>query len=104
MKKSSAVTLTLMASMTLVSCRSRRCIDPAGRTVADSFCSGPAVLPGYHWVYIGGGRTFIGTRSGSSSAPAEGVSRGGFGAHGESGTGAHASSGAHGSAGGHAGS
>jgi hypothetical protein len=101
-KKSSAVTLTLMASMALASCRTRRCVDPVGNTVADSFCGGAVVLPGYHWVYTSGSRTYIGARSGSSSAPAQGVSRGGFGAHGEAGSGSHASSGAHGSAGGHA--
>ena len=97
MKKSRSITLTLMASMALVSCgRSRRCVDPAGQPAPDALCSGPVVRPGYHWVYISGGRsTFVhstgGVRSGSSSS--DGVSHGGFGSTGAS----HAS----GSSGGH---
>jgi hypothetical protein len=97
MKKSRSITLTLMASMALVSCgRSRRCVDAAGQTASDALCTGPAVRPGYHWLYFSSGRsTFVhgssGVRSGSSSS--DGVSRGGFGSTGAS----HAS----GSAGGH---
>ena len=84
MKKSSSVTLTLMASMALVACGpGRRCIDPAGQVAPDSFCTGPVVYPGYHWVYSGSRTTYIrstGVRSGSQ--PSSGVSRGGFGSTG----------------------
>jgi hypothetical protein len=89
-KKSVSIHLTLMASMALVSCgRSRRCVDPAGQVVPDAMCAGPVVRPGYHWLYVAG-RSVTRFSTGSphgASAPADGVSRGGFGAHGE----AHAS-------------
>ncbi|MCA1582736.1 MAG: hypothetical protein LC796_15365 [Acidobacteria bacterium] len=103
MKKSSSITLTLMASMALVSCgQSRRCADPAGQIVPDSMCRGPAIIPGYHWIY--GGRAGMTSRTGSgvrggTSGSESGVSRGGFGAHGEGSSGAHASSGGHASGG-----
>ncbi|MEP6801513.1 MAG: hypothetical protein ABJC07_06225 [Acidobacteriota bacterium] len=94
MKKSSSITLTLMASMALVSCgQSRRCADPTGRVVPDSMCRGPVVIPGYHW--IGGGRSGWSSRSStgihSGSSSSDGVSRGGFGAHGEGSSSGHAS-------------
>ncbi|MEO8191109.1 MAG: hypothetical protein ABI682_12270 [Acidobacteriota bacterium] len=102
MKKSSSITLTLMASMALVSCgQSRRCVDPTGRPVPDSMCRGTAIIPGYHW--IGGGigstsRSSTGVHGGTSTSG--GVSRGGFGAHGEASSGGHASSSSGGSHGG----
>jgi hypothetical protein len=91
-KKSASIRLTLVVSMTLVSCgQGRRCADPTGRIVPDSMCSGPAVLPGYHWVSAGrsavtGGRIYSG-RGSSGTGTSSGVSRGGFGAHGTSGVG-----------------
>ncbi|MDQ2870604.1 MAG: hypothetical protein M3S32_07675 [Acidobacteriota bacterium] len=104
MKKTSSITLTLMASMAIVSCgQSRRCADPAGQTVPDSMCRGPVIIPGYHWIY--GGRSGITSRTRSglhtgTSGSESGVSRGGFGAHGgEGSSGAHASSGGHASGG-----
>lgn len=74
-----------MASMALVACGpSRRCIDPAGQVAPDSFCAGPVIRPGYHWVYSGSRATTgirsTGVRSGSQ--PSSGVSRGGFGSTG----------------------
>ena len=97
MKKSASITLTLMASMALVACgRSRRCVDAAGLTVSDTLCSGPAVQPGYHWLYVTGHSTVIrsGTGVHSGASTSDGVSRGGFGSTGAS----HASgsAGAHG--------
>ncbi|HXM78879.1 MAG TPA: hypothetical protein VOA00_06565 [Thermoanaerobaculia bacterium] len=94
MKKSASIRLTLVVSMTLVSCgQGRRCADPTGRIVPDSMCSGPAVLPGYHWVAAGrsavtGGRIYSGRGTSGTSGTSSGVSRGGFGAHGSSGVGA----------------
>jgi hypothetical protein len=93
-KKSASIRLTLVVSMALVSCgQGRRCADPTGRIVPDAMCSGPTVLPGYHWVSaarsgVGVGRTFSGHPSSGTSG---GVSRGGFGAHGSAG--GHGSSG-----------
>ena len=89
MKKSPSITLTLMASMALVACGpGRRCVDPAGQTAPDNMCSGPHVLPGYHWIVLSSGARFVRSGTGVSSAPATGgVSRGGFGSTG----GGHAS-------------
>jgi hypothetical protein len=90
-KKSTSVTLTLMASMSLVSCGpSRRCVDPAGLTAPDAMCTGPTVLPGYHWVIVSrSSSTVFHTGSGvhGGSSTADGVSRGGIGSTGS----AHAS-------------
>jgi hypothetical protein len=83
-KKSSSVTLTIMASMALVACGpGRRCVDPAGQTAPDTMCQGPGVLPGYHWVVLSSGARFFRSGSGVSSAPSTGgVSRGGIGSTG----------------------
>lgn len=89
MKKSASIRLTLVLSMAVVSCgQGRRCADPTGRIVPDAMCSGPAVLPGYHWISAGssavrGGHTTFSGRGGTSGTSG-GVSRGGFGAHGGS--------------------
>lgn len=89
-KKSASIHLTLMASMALVACgRSRRCADPAGQIVPDAMCAGPVVRPGYHWIVLSGARPatrFVPGVIHGAPAPADGVSRGGFGAHGEAGS------------------
>jgi len=105
-KKSAAVRLTLMASMTIVACRQdsgRQCVDWDSKVVPDALCSDSdrTPVPGtarayYHWFYFGGSRG--GARVSAPHATGEGagahgsVSRGGFGssagAHGSSGVGA----------------
>lgn len=97
MKKSSSITLTLMASMALVSCgQSRRCVNAAGQPAPDMMCTGPVVQPGYHWIILGSRSIFHSSPGTHSSSPSTGgVSRGGIGSTGSS----HSSgaSGAHGS-------
>ena len=91
-KKSAAVSLTLMASMALVACGpSRRCVDAAGNPAPDMMCQGAHVSPGYHWIVVTGGTRWYHsfTSSHSSSPSSSGVSRGGFGSTG----GSHASGG-----------
>jgi hypothetical protein len=103
-KKSAAVRLTLMTSMTIVACRQgsgRQCVDWDGKVVNEALCSDTdrTPVPGtarayYHWFYLGGSRGGAGV-SGAPHAVGEGagahgsVSRGGFG----SSAGAHGSSG-----------
>ena len=85
MKKSTSVTVTLMASMALVACGpGRRCVDSAGQPAPDVMCEGPRMAPGYHWVVIPASRTFFrsGTGVHSIAPSSSGVSRGGFGSTG----------------------
>jgi hypothetical protein len=84
-KKSTSVTVTLMASMALVACGpGRRCVDQAGQPAPDVMCEGPRVAPGYHWIVIPASRTLFrsGSSFGSSVPNSSGVSRGGFGSTG----------------------
>jgi uncharacterized membrane protein YgcG len=83
-KKSTSVTVTLMASMALVACGpGRRCVDQAGQPAPDVMCEGPRVAPGYHWIVIPASRTLFRSGGVGSTAPSSsGVSRGGFGSTG----------------------
>jgi uncharacterized protein YgiB involved in biofilm formation len=92
MKKSSVVTLTLLAAAALVASRGcnrptevRDCVDENRRIVDNSWCDQPSSYYGghYYWMYGGnsGGRAGD-TVFGGSATPTPGVSaitRGGFG-------------------------
>jgi hypothetical protein len=83
-KKSASVTLTLMASMALVSCGpNRKCVDGAGQLAPDVMCTGPVIRPGYHWIVVSSRTVFrSGTGVHSGASESGGVSRGGFGSTG----------------------
>ena len=94
MRKSSAVPLTLLATLAAFATgchdtpESRACVDAKGRIVPESNCStgshgggAAAALLGYHYLYGGASGGRIGDRVvGGRATPSEsGVSRGGFG-------------------------
>jgi len=87
MRRSSCVTLTILASVGLLpGCRggyeSRNCVDGQGRIVPSSNCQAPGSGgTGYHYIYGGASGGRIGDRVvGGRSTPSEsGITRGGFG-------------------------
>ncbi len=108
MKKSSTVTISLLASIAFTACQSRslqtrRCVDRNNAMVDDSFCKNeettlhpPGYVPYYHWYYGGSGARrvgspiYTGSHGSSISHPStpsgsHGVTRGGFGGTGKGG-------------------
>ncbi|HEV8129870.1 MAG TPA: hypothetical protein VGQ81_01360 [Acidobacteriota bacterium] len=101
MKKSSTVTLGLLASMAFSACQShptRRCVDRNNAVVDDTLCLNeektihpPGYIPYYHWYFPSStgrlGRSVGPIIAPSSSRPSSptsshGVTRGGFGSTG----------------------
>jgi hypothetical protein len=94
MRKSSAVPLTILATLSLFATgchdapESRNCVDAQGRIVPDTKCAAPSSSgTGFHYIYGGssGGRVGDAVVGGSTTPSESGVSRGGFGHGGDSG-------------------